>query len=564
MISNTQKIKSVFLVKVPYAPYFEETDRKDDFKTKATFGPVPSLALASVCAFIEKYKMLDYQVKAVDVNIEAYTIPGIPIDTSVYPKLLEDCIKNNEYDLLGLSAPFIFNLKWIGMAVKLSKKYHPNAKIVVGGGFPTLFPERCLNDLDVDDVIIGEGEATFLHILNRYNNHHDAVYEAKFPFTGYASKDANGNIDMSHKGRGYIPLDDLPAPAWEYLDTDKYFRNSGTNILEVEGSRGCPYNCTYCCTFLSWGRTMRYKNIDNLINEIAETHRRYPQAMLEFIDDNISFEKEWITKFLRRLIDLKLPLKINASNLDIRRLDEEIIDLLLAANIHRISIAVETGSKEIQSRIKKKLNFDRVKEVVRMSQRKGAKVYVCWMLGFPKETMDQIHETFNFARELKAYANQFLIVLPYPGTKLFEEAQESSLLMFDQGNLGKFDNRARDYLISEEWNSQKLQDMIYDMNIELNFLNNPELETPAGREFMLNHFEKLLMRLPEHIVTYLIVGYLHKQKGNMDECEKYYNSATELFQKESLSAVFKKYLSWDHPIINDYNQYLSKKELQYA
>ena len=66
------------------------------------------------------------------------------------------------------------------------------------------------------------------------------------------------------------------------------------------------------------------------------------------------------------------------------------------------SIAVETGSPEMQKRINKNLNFDMVRKVVKMIKSHGVPVYICWMVGFPNETLDQINETFNFARELKA------------------------------------------------------------------------------------------------------------------------------------------------------------------
>ena len=70
-------------------------------------------------------------------------------------KLLTNYIKNNEYDVLALSAMFVFTTKWVDTAVKLSRKHHPKAKIVIGGGYPTLFPERCLKENGVDDVVIG-------------------------------------------------------------------------------------------------------------------------------------------------------------------------------------------------------------------------------------------------------------------------------------------------------------------------------------------------------------------------------------------------------------------------
>lgn len=87
---------------------------------------------------------------------------------------------------------FIFNARWLEYTVALLKKYHPDAKIIVGGGYPTLFPGKCLTEYPIDAVVIGEGEATLLHLINKFNNYSDPEFEAKFPFDGYGLKTEGG------------------------------------------------------------------------------------------------------------------------------------------------------------------------------------------------------------------------------------------------------------------------------------------------------------------------------------------------------------------------------------
>ncbi|MCK4339987.1 MAG: B12-binding domain-containing radical SAM protein [Candidatus Cloacimonetes bacterium] len=556
------EFKSILLLKVPYCPYPDLLGGDGNFRTKAPFRPVPSLALAALCAFLDKHKTYDYKVKAVDINIEAYTKPGVSIDTSVYLGLLEDYIKNNDYDVLAISAMFVFNIKWVDMAVRLSRKYHPRAKIIVGGGYPTLFPQRCIEEHGVDEVVIGEGEAVFLHILNSYNNHQDAEFSKRFIFEGYGMRTTSG-IKIIQKKHNFLIGEELLAPTWDYFDIDKYFKNSGDRMLPIEASRGCPYNCTYCCTYLSWGRKVRYKPIDNMIDEVALIYEKYKPELLHFVDDNFSFSRQWFTDFLRRMSGLKLPVKIDASNFSVKHIDEKLINLLVKAGINRVSLAVESGSEEIQRRVNKNLKFDHVREVVKMIKSKNLQVHLCWMLGFPGETFEQINSTFNFARELRAHSNQFLTVLPYPGTKLFEEAKSLGVLVFKEDQLDKFDNRKCDYLKSDEWDYKQLQEMIYDVNIELNFLNNPFLGTPHGRKDMLKFLEGLLLRLPEHIIANIIAGYIYKKENKTIEYNQHYQCAVELFKDKALQDVFSKYLSWDYPIIEDFNRYIEINNSQH-
>jgi len=555
---DKKNFKSIFLLKLPYCSHPDSLGGSD-FKAKMTFRPLPSLALASLCAFFEKYKTNGYSLKALDLNTEAYQNPRVPVDVSVYPDLLVKAIKNNDYDVLAMSASFVFNVKWVEDAVRLSREFHPEAKIIIGGGYPTLFPERCLERHDIDDAIIGEGEATFLHIINRYNNYQDSEFEKKFPAGPYATKNKKGEISVVAGESHFIDLADLPLPAWDYLNIDDYFKKSGDDTLPIEGSRGCPYSCSFCSTFMAWGHRVRYKPADNLIKEISELKKKYPALKnLLFMDDNLSFSKDIFKDFLTKYINMDTRLGIDFVNFSVKHLDEEIIKLLKQAGLEFLVIAVETGSPEMQKRINKNLNFDKVREVVKILKSYDFKVGISWMMGFPNETLEQINQTLNFARELKAFNNQYFSVLPYPRTRLFKEAKDANLLLFSDDDLDRFDYRQGGYVKSDQWTHEQLKDIIYDINIETNFLNNPYLQTSEKREFFLKHLEGLLLGLPDHIISHLIVGYIYSLKNCRSECEKHYNRAKELFKDQKLAETFTKYLSWDSPVIKDYNQFISK------
>jgi len=550
--------KSVLLIKLPYCEHPTSAMQSDNFSLNLTFRPSPSLALATLCAFVDKYKSYDYRIKAVDLNIEAYETPKMPIDKSVYPRLLHDCLKDNQYDVLAISAPFIFNVTWVEDAVRIARKYRPQAKIVLGGGYPTIFPERCLKEHDINDVAIGEGESTFLHILNKYNNHIDKGYSEKFPFHGYGTINSNKEIVIVPRNGHFLDLKELPLPAWDCLNLEKYFKNSGDKILFFEGSRGCPFRCTFCSTYLVWGRNIRYKNVDNLIDEIMQIKKKFPEVVLEYQDDNKAFSKEWFKTFINKMHDHRL--KINEYIcLSINTLDEEIIDLLAKIGVKKIGLAIESGSSQMQRQIKKNIDFDKARKMISYIKKKNYQTEINWMIGFPNETLEQINETFNLARELKSDRNQFYITLPFPGTELFETAKKENLFNFDVNKVSNFDFRSSNFLKSKEWTYPQLQEMIYDINIELNFLYNPGLETSEGRETILRWLEDcLLLGLPEHVIALITVGYLYMKKQQYDKARKYYDRAINLLGSKSLSKIFSKYLSWDSQVISDFNNYRRK------
>jgi hypothetical protein len=184
------------------------------------------------------------------------------------------------------------------------------------------------------------------------------------------------------------------------------------------------------------------------------------------------------------------------------------------------------------------------------------------MLGFPNETLDQLNATFNFARQLRANSNAFNIVLPYPGTKLFEEAQSQGLLAFDGKDLDDFGYREAKYVKSDEWDFEQINAMEYDVTIETTYLNNPFLDSPEDRDYLLVDFERRLRKLPGHIIAHIVAGYVYNKKNKTAEYQKHYEAAVNLFKDKVLYDTFYKYLSLDHPIINDFNRYLKLKGIK--
>jgi len=533
--------KKFLFLKLPYCPHPSSRVQEEDFRTRSSFQPLPSLALASLCAYIDRYKTLDYELRAIDLNIEGYTQPGVPIDESVYPGLLEAAIRDGEYDVLGLSAAFVFNARWVEDAVRLSRQHHPEAKIVLGGGYPTLLPDHALGS-DCDVVVWGEGEAVFLWTLDDFNNYIGAHSEEQMFF-----------VDGLNT---FVNLPFLPPPAWHYLNVERFFERSGNQTLPIEGSRGCPYDCSYCSVGLAWGKKVRYKTVENLLEEIEQNVEKYGVKTVWFGDDNLAFNRAWFTKFLREFASRNVPVKLDASNFSVRHLDEEVVDLLIKAGFQRICVAVESGSQAIQEAIGKRLDFEQVSETVRMLKDKGLWVHLCWMVGFPGETLEQVRQTFRFARELGAHSNQFLTVLPLPGTRLFEEAQEAVLLRWDESDLGKFDCRATDHILSGEWTNEQLREMIYDANVEINFLENPLLKTADGRVRFLEHLRGLLARYPEHVVARIVVGWICWKAGLDMESEAEYQRAQQLLDDPRLARVFLKYTGLKSPVMKEFRRFV--------
>ena len=561
----------------------EEQKKLQDVKTKTPFRPIPSLALASLSAFFEKYNTHGYKLKCIDINLAAYDDNGIVenkdddeikhIDTKKYIEILEDTIAKEEYDILAISAMFVMSQRWVVDAVKFSRKHKPKAKIMIGGGYPTIYPEYVLKKHDIDISIVGEGDDTFVHAVNRLNNIVDEKFNKEFAFEGYAAKDKDGKIFYSPRKKGFIDLKELPPANYKWLDLENYFKKSGQKTLPLEASRGCPYGCTYCNTFISWGKSVRYKNVDSLIEEVAALQNT-SKPEIHFVDDNLSFDRNWTMDFLDKLIERDLKLNVSCANFHYKRLDEEILEKLFKAGVNEVKFALESGAETTNKRIHRVLDLKKAKRLVDFCRSKNKSSVTFWMVGFPGESIEELRETFTAARDVGSTKVIFSMVMPYPGTKLYDEAMSASAISVNTNNssvknidemIDLFLYRSSKSIVqSKQWSTETINNLMYDANIDLNFLNSPGLKTEYERNFLMSESLRVLKSIPEHAVANMLVGHLFELKNDLIHSNFYYDKAKSIFKIQDHKDTFLKYLHWESPVVKSFLNYIENKDLNFT
>ena len=117
--------------------------------------------------------------------------------------------------------------------------------IVWGGCHPSVAPEQTLQNDKVDIVVIGEGDDTFLEIVQALE-HNLPLNTVK----GIMYKD--GEKLVKTELRPLLEVEDLLPIPWELIDVEKYihkdmYLKDKTRVLDVgQTSRGCPFNCVFC------------------------------------------------------------------------------------------------------------------------------------------------------------------------------------------------------------------------------------------------------------------------------------------------------------------------------
>jgi radical SAM superfamily enzyme YgiQ (UPF0313 family) len=123
---------------------------------------------------------------------------------------------------------------------------------------------------------------------------------------------------------------------------------------------------------------------------------------------------------------------------EVNALDEEIIDLMAAANFNKTLLAIEAGDPELNhALIDKKVKIHRVPQVIKHLRKRNIETRAMFMMGFPGETRDQIDRTISMARALDVDDFNLNIVTAMPGTPLYDECIEKGLFL-DTDDLNNF------------------------------------------------------------------------------------------------------------------------------
>jgi len=320
-------------------------------------------------------------------------------------KEIELKIRDSRPDVIGLTM-LTANYKVDKIIAGIAKKINKDIKIVVGGTHATIDPDNTLKNDEFDYLVRGEGELTFLELVEGRD---------KKSIKGLSYKQ-NNKIIQNEKRPFIKDLDGLPFPSRDLFINSTNYIDYGNVIT----GRGCPYTCVFCASQKIWERKVRLRSPQNVIEELKDLKNRFNPPIIYFIDDTFTLIKDRAKNICRKIIEEKIniPWKCDTR---VDKLDYELVNLMKKAGCIRIKIGVETGSENMQNKIKKKLTLDKIREGVKIIKSVGLPLTVYLMAGFPGETNRDIKNTIEFAKEIDADYYSLSIVAPYLGTEIYDE-----------------------------------------------------------------------------------------------------------------------------------------------
>lgn len=284
----------------------------------------------------------------------------------------------------------------LGIARRI-KELSPDTAIAMGGPLTTLYPQTVLEHIPwVDYVCCGEGENTIIPFAKALlsNSGFESV-----PGLYYR---ANGTVVHSELPVPISELNELPQWDQRLLPSDP--RNeegitSRTYYMPVDVGRGCPFNCTFCCSNRVWKRKYRLKSADKIVEDIRYYYDTYGIRSFLFSHDAFTVNNRLVAEVCDKIIESGMDITWDCTT-RVNCVNEELLLKMKEAGMRNIQMGVETGSSRMQQIINKKLDLEHLRRIVSFLLKNDIKVWLFFMYGFPEETEEDLNETLNLILDL--------------------------------------------------------------------------------------------------------------------------------------------------------------------
>lgn len=390
----------VLLINAPYIDIYGPIK-----KAAGTYFP---LGIGYIASYIRQF---DINVKLVD-----------PQAQHLDDKDITKIIKEENFDLVGISSatPEFHNA--INIA-KITRDNSPQTSIILGGCHASAMPEGILEEYPelFDFICIGEGEITVLEICKLLQGELSEKRQIK----GIAFCDEENSQVVRTEAREYIAdLDMLPFPARDLVDMSLYHAHAhnarSNNTFQIITSRGCPFQCTFCASGLTLGKKYRMHSPEYIVSEIEYLMQQYGTRHFLIQDDTFTINKARLKKTCQMIISKGLNIEWFCFS-QVSVVDKEILELMKLAGCYSIGFGVESADEMVLNNICKSIKPEQAEKAIIMANSLGYKTQAFFIFGNEGDTKETINKTIKFALRSNPTLAFFNILVPYPGTEVFEK-----------------------------------------------------------------------------------------------------------------------------------------------
>jgi anaerobic magnesium-protoporphyrin IX monomethyl ester cyclase len=361
---------------------------------------------------------------------------------------IEEYVRKFMPDIVGITMN-TYQTKSAREVSQAVKKFSSQIMVVTGGPHPSALKLDTFRDFpDIDVVVYGEGEETFMEIIDGKSLSEiqgicygetinpPRPFIQDFDYVPLPNLDLIGGKEGLQRYHGPYPRGPMPS-------------------MFIMASRGCFGRCKFCNTPVFWGSRVRTRKPEAIVNEIEWLHRTYGIREIYFQDDTFNANRKWAETVLNLIIErglnkevlYRLCFRVNEP-----LITYELLKLAKRANVWMIFYGTENGNQEMLKSMGKNIKIEEIERAFRMTHEVGIKTITSFLIGNIGETKKTIYDSIALAKRLKPYVAGFSIAIPFPDTVLRVEMKEKGHLLEENYDLYGADRcvTRTDELTSEE------------------------------------------------------------------------------------------------------------------
>ena len=315
-------------------------------------------------------------------------------------------------DIVGITANTFY---WYDVCRTASvvRETLPAAVLVAGGPHVGLFPEESLDGGGFDVMLHGEARASFAELIERAREGRGfaglpgAIYRDRGEVVVSPSVPMEGDPDR------YPPPERVPSGDSPYRNVTHDF----TRTAVVLTSFGCPYRCTFCS---NRKRDYSGRRVDRVVDEILACKALGFQS-IDVHDPNLCMSRDHVTALCEAMIERRVDLPwVCRARVD--SVDGPTLRLMARAGCRRVGFGVESGNQRVLDEVGKGITLEQSRAAIAMCREAGIETVGFYMIGFPGETREEALRTIDFALDAAPDFLALNILLPAPGSDLYDRA----------------------------------------------------------------------------------------------------------------------------------------------
>ncbi len=363
---------------------------------------LPPLSLVYLAAYLKKN---GFESRILDFDAE-----NVPVEK------MEELLKGENPDIIGVTG-YTHTRFQVYETIKKAKWLFPDALIVAGGyHFTWLAEEALISIAELDCVVRGEGEITFLELVRArqegklFNDILGITFRKNGKIISSPDRPLHENVfDFN------ISIENLPRGNYEFLVP--FRRGKGGRAVLVLTGRGCPNRCVFC---VQGNKQRRFIPVEKVIEDIKIKTAYFKTSYVFFYDPSLTLDALYIEKLCRAIIENNLNIKWYCESRV--NINLKILELMREAGCISVDFGLESGSPKVLKNIKKGIVIEQALSFAQKCHELGIHNHTFIMVSLPGETEEDAKMTLNVFEKLTPYIDSFSlgVLNLFPGTEIYE------------------------------------------------------------------------------------------------------------------------------------------------